>query len=58
MFIAEHNLPIHETTCKQGVKDLITEYFKIEILDVEPLTDEMRENIIATFTYAYNNHHL
>lgn len=41
---------------KEGVKELIEEYFKIKILDIEPLTDDTRENIIATFTFAYNHH--
>ncbi len=40
---------------KEGVKNLIFQYFLCDILD-EPLTDDMRQNIIDTFTYAYDHH--
>lgn len=41
---------------KEGVKELILEYFKVDVLDKEPLGEDTRANIIATFTFAYNRH--
>lgn len=41
---------------KEGVKELIIEYFKTDVLKSEPLTRENRLNIIETFTYCYNHH--
>jgi len=41
---------------KEGIKELIFEYFKVDVLEKERLTKDNRENIIETFTYAYNNH--
>lgn len=41
---------------KEGVRELIYEYFKVDVLEEEPLTKDTRQNIIATFTFAYNRH--
>lgn len=41
---------------KEGVRDLIIEYFKTDVLKSEPLTRENKENIIQTFTYAWAQH--
>lgn len=40
----------------EGIKDLINEYFKVDVLECIPMTEDTRQNIIATFTYCYNNH--
>lgn len=39
-----------------GVRELINEYFKIDVLDEWPMTLETKENIIRTFTYAWERH--
>lgn len=44
------------TPVKEGVKELVIQYFKTDIFANEPLTDENRQNIIETFTYCYNRH--
>ena len=41
---------------KEGVKELINEYFKIDLLDSWPMTEDAKENIIKTFTYAWEHH--
>lgn len=40
----------------KGVKELIFQYFLTDVLETEPLNEDLRQNIIATFTYAYNHH--
>jgi hypothetical protein len=39
-----------------GIRELINEYFKIDVLDEWPMTPETKENIIKTFTYAWERH--
>lgn len=39
-----------------GIKELINEYFKVDVLEKVPMSVDLRQNIIETFTYCYNNH--
>jgi len=41
---------------KDGVRLLIIEYFKSDVLTGEPMTADTRQNIIETFTHCYNKH--
>lgn len=41
---------------KAGVRDLIIFYFKVDVLDKEPLAEDTRQNIIETFTYCWAHH--
>jgi len=41
---------------KDGVRQLIIEYFKSDVLKDEPMSVDTRQNIIETFTFAYNTH--
>lgn len=41
---------------KDGVRLLIIEYFKSDVLAGEPMTSDTRGNIIDTFQHCYNKH--
>lgn len=41
---------------KPGVRELIIEYFKCDLLDRETMASDMKANLVQTFTYAYDRH--
>lgn len=43
-------------TPNEGVRELILDYFSYDVLAGNILAEDLRENIIKTFTYCYERH--